>query len=185
MIRLFVGIALPENVIERLHRLSGGVPGARWLAPENLHLTLRFIGNVEETAIADIDDGLARVRAPAFDMEIAGVGHFSRGRRPVMLWAGVVGHPALLDLYRRIDGALVKAGFPPEGRRYTPHVTLARVRDGTAARVRAFEAENNLLRIDPLPVSDFILFSSHLGHREANYRAEISYPLEDREKAGT
>ncbi len=183
MIRLFVGIELPENVAARLHRLKGGVPGARWLAPENIHLTLRFIGNVEETAFADIDDGLARVEAPGFDMEIAGVGHFSRGRRPVMLWAGVMAEPALLDLYRRIDGAMIKAGFPPEGRRYTPHVTLARIKDGAAARVRAFEAENNLLRIDPFPVSRFTLFSSHLGHREANYRAEAAYPLEDRERA--
>ena len=183
MIRLFVGIELPEDVADRLHRLSGGVPGARWIAPENIHLTLRFIGNVEETVFADIDDVLARVKAPGFDMEIAGVGHFSRGRRPVMLWAGLVPHPALLDFYRRIDGALIKAGFPPEGRRYTPHISLARIKDGSAARVREFEATNNLFRLDPFPVTRFTLFSSHLGHREASYRAEIRYPLEDRERA--
>ncbi len=183
MIRLFVGIELPENVADRLHHLSGGVPGARWIAPENIHLTLRFIGNVEETALADIDDGLARVKAPGFDMEIDGVGHFSRGRRPVMLWAGLAPEPALLDLYRRIDGALIKAGFPPEGRRYTPHISLARIKDGSAARVGEFEAANSLFRLDPFAVTRFTLFSSHLGHREASYRAEAAYPLEDRERA--
>lgn len=177
MIRLFVGTELPQDLRDRLHRLSGGVPGARWIEPENIHLTVRFIGNVEESAFADIEDGLAHVEAPGFDLEIAGVGHFSRGRRPVMLWAGVVPNPALVDLYRRIDGAMIKAGFPPEGRRYTPHITLARIKDGTAARVREFEAANNLLRLEPFPVAHFTLFSSHLGHRQASYRTEVSYPL--------
>jgi 2'-5' RNA ligase len=100
-----------------------------------------------------------------------------------MLWAGVAPEPALLDLYRRVDGALVKAGFPPEGRRYSPHVTLARIKNGTASRLREFESHNNLLRLGPIPVTQFTLFSSHLGQREASYRAEATYPLTDCERA--
>ena len=177
MIRLFAGIALPPDVAERLHGLRGGVPGARWLEPENMHLNLRFIGNVDDSAFADVDDALGRVSSPAFDLEIKGAGEFSRGRRPVMIWAGIASNPLLLDLQRRIDAGLVKAGFPPEGRRYTPHVTLARIKDGARARVREFVAHNNLVHLGPFPVTHFTLFSSHLGHRAASYRAEAAYPL--------
>lgn len=177
MIRLFVGLELPEAARERLHGLGGGVPGARWIAPENMHLTLRFIGNVTDDVVADIDEALARIRARAFDLEIAGLGEFSRGRRPAMIWAGVRPVPGLMDLQRRIEAAVVKAGFPPEGRRFTPHVTLARLKGGAPARVRAFVAEHNLLRIDPFPVARFTLFSSHLGRQGASYRAEADYPL--------
>lgn len=177
MIRLFVGLELPETVRERLHGLAGGVPGARWIEPENIHLTLRFVGNVADDIVGDIDEALARVRSESFDMEIAGMGDFSRGRRPAMIWAGVRPVPALMDLQRRIEAAMVKAGFAPEGRRFTPHVTLARLKNGEAGRVRAFVAEHNLFRIDPFPVTRFTLFSSHLGRKGASYRAEADYPL--------
>jgi len=177
MIRLFVGVELPSDVTDRLYGLRGGVPGARWLEPENIHLTLRFIGDVEDHEFCDVDDALGRVSGPAFDLEINGAGEFSRGRRPVMIWAGITPSPALLDLQRRIDGGLVKAGFPPEGRRYTPHVTLARIKDGARARVREFVAGNNGVRLGPFPVTHFTLFSSHLGHRAASYRAEAAYLL--------
>jgi 2'-5' RNA ligase len=177
MIRLFVGIELPPGVTDRLHGLRGGVPGARWVAAENIHLTLRFIGDVDDPVFADVDDALCRVTGPAFDLEITGVGEFSRGRRPVMIWAGIASNPALAELQRRIDAALVKSGFPPEGRRFTPHVTLARVKDGARARVREFVAHNGLLRLPPFPVTHFTLYSSHLGRREASYKAEAAYPL--------
>ena len=177
MIRLFVGIALPESVRNRLYGLAGGVPGARWIEADNIHLTVRFIGDVDEAAFEDIDSALVQVHAAGFDMEIAGVGHYSRGRRPVILWAGVEPHPALIDLHRRVDGALVKAGLPPETRRYSPHISLARIKNGDAARVRSFESHNNLLRLEPFPVTHFTLFSSHLGSKSAAYRAEADYPL--------
>ena len=168
---------MPGDICERLHGLRGGVPGARWLEPENIHLTLRFIGNVDDWVFADVDDCLGRVTGPAFDLEIKGAGEFSRGRRPVMIWAGIAPNQALMELQRRIETGLVKAGFPPEGRRYTPHVTLARIKDGPRARVREFIAHNDPLRLGPFGVSHFTLFSSHLGHRAASYRAEAEYPL--------
>lgn len=177
MIRLFVGLELPEEVRERLAGLAGGVPGARWVAPENMHLTLRFIGDVSEGELPDIDGALARVKADPFDLEIAGVDAFSRGRRPVMLWAGASSNGALAHLQKRIESAIVKAGYAPEGRRFTPHVTLARLKDGAPGRVRQFIANHNLLRIAPFAVRHFTLFSSHLGQRGASYRAEVAYPL--------
>jgi 2'-5' RNA ligase len=177
MIRLFVGLELPEAVRERLYGLGGGVPGARWIAPENMHMTLRFIGNVNDDELADIDEALARVQASAFDLEITGLGEFSRGRRPAQIWAGARPAPPLMDLQRRIEAALVKAGFEPEGRRFTPHVTLARLKGSAPGRVRSFVAGHNLLGIDPFPVARFTLFSSHLGRKGASYRPEADYPL--------
>lgn len=185
MIRLFVGLELPEDARERLAALAGGVPGARWVDPENMHLTLRFIGNVGEGEVADIDAALARVRAPAFELEIAGVDAFSRGRRPVMIWAGAELDGALAHLQQRIEAAVVKAGFPPEGRRFTPHITLARLKDASPGRVRQFIAHHNLVRIAPFPVRHFTLFSSHLGQRGASYRAEAAYPLGASERVPT
>ncbi len=177
MIRLFVAIQLPASISECLHGLRGGVPGARWVDPENIHLTLRFIGNVENSIFADIDACLSQLTGPAFDVEINGVGEFSRGRRPRMIWAGVAPNQALVDLHRRIDAGLIKAGFPPEGRRYTPHITLARIKGGARAPVQEFVAHNALVRLPTFRVTEFTLFSSHLGHRAASYRAEAAYPL--------
>lgn len=177
MIRLFVGIELPPRIAEALHGLGGGVPGARWVAPENIHLTLRFIGDVDDTLFGDIDHALSRVAGPAFDLEISGTGEFSRGRRPVMIWAGITPNPALLALQRRIESSLVRCGLPPERRRFTPHVSLARIKNGSGARVREFIAVNSLLRLAPFPVTRFTLFSSHRGRREASYCAEAAYPL--------
>ncbi|MFM2128606.1 MAG: hypothetical protein RL477_152, partial [Pseudomonadota bacterium] len=124
MIRLFTGIELPQSAREHLASIAGGVPGARWVPAENLHLTLRFIGNVDETTAADLDAALMQVRGAPFDLAIEGAGSFSRGRFPSMLWAGVARSEALARLHERIDSTLQRAGCEPETRKFTPHVTL-------------------------------------------------------------
>lgn len=177
MIRLFVGLALPEAVRDRLAPLGRGIPGARRVDPENMHLTLRFIGNVDDRMAADIDDALVRVRAPAFDMAIEGLGLFHKGRQPTMLWAGVARNPALEHLQGRVESATRRAGVPPETRRFTPHVTVARLRDASRPRLAEMLAHHNLLRLPPFRVDHFVLFSSFLSHNGATYRAEAQYPL--------
>lgn len=177
MIRLFVAIALPDDARAFLAAMAGGVPGARWVPPGNMHLTLRFIGNVDEATAEDLDAALGLVRAPAFDVAIEGVGCFSRGRVPTMLWAGVAKNAALTHLQERIESALVRAGAAPEPRKFTPHVTLARLGNTPRARVEAFIADHALLRLPPFRVTQFTLFSSSLGHDHPTYAAEISYQL--------
>ena len=135
MIRLFVGLELPEDVRHALAGLCGGVPGADWVAPESMHLTLRFIGDVTEADAEDAHDALMRVRAPGFDLSLHGVGHFSTGDELRALWAGVDRSEPLAQLRRNVDSALVRMGFPPEERRWRPHVTLARC--GGASVLRA------------------------------------------------
>src|SRR5262245_48342032 len=128
MIRLFVGVGLPADVRMRLSALCAGVPGARWTPPENFHLTLRFIGEVSEADAEDIHDTLMSVRTKAFDISLAGVGHFESKGQVHTLWAGIEKNPELTALRDRIESALVRFGLEPEERRYTPHVTLARLR---------------------------------------------------------
>jgi RNA 2',3'-cyclic 3'-phosphodiesterase len=177
MIRLFVGISLPEDVRARLSGLCGGVPGARWVPPENLHLTLRFIGEVHEGDMEDIHLALAGVRTRRFDISISGVGHFETGNEVRVLWARVEKNLELSALQARIESALVRMGLEPEERRFTPHITLARLRDAPVARASAFLAHNNMFRAGPIPVESFTLFSSFLSSEGAIYQEEAEYPL--------
>lgn len=178
MIRLFVGIALPDLLRERLAALGGGLPNARWVAPENLHLTLRFIGEVDEATGHEIHEALAAVRAPAFFFELAGFDLFGSGSRAHTLWAGVERNPPLAHLREKIESALVRLGLPPDTRKFSPHVTVARLNNVPAGRLRGFLAGNGLFRSGPVPCDRFTLFSSHLGRNGASYAAEAEYTLE-------
>lgn len=177
MIRLFVAITLPEAVRERLAGLAGGIPGARWMDADQMHLTLRFIGDVNGAAFDDSRLALGGVRAPAFDLVLNGAGHFGNRRRVRTVWAGVAANPALVHLNGRVEAALVNAGLAPEPRRFSPHVTLARLRHAPAGRVAAFLAAHALLHEGPIAVRRFQLFSSQLSRTGAIYHVEEEYEL--------
>ena len=123
MVRLFVAIPFPEDLRERLALLSGGIPGARWTDPDNFHLTVRFIGEVDRPTCDDVVDALSQVRADGFDLVLTGIDQFGKGDKARVLWIGVEKNPALLRLHDRVESALVRAGLAPEARKYSPHVT--------------------------------------------------------------
>ncbi|HYD32759.1 MAG TPA: RNA 2',3'-cyclic phosphodiesterase [Azospirillaceae bacterium] len=177
MIRLFVGLAFPEAIRDRLSGLAGGVPGARWTDPHNLHLTLRFIGEVDAGRVEDIDEALAAVQAPAFTLVLDGVGQFGRGKAR-MLWAGVERTEALNHLQAKVESAVVRAGIPAEERKFTPHVSLARLKDAPMPRVARFLEDRGLFRAGPILIDRFVLFRSHLGHNGPHYEMLREYPLE-------
>ncbi len=177
MIRLFTAIEIPQGVRVRLSLLQGGVPGARWSPPENLHLTLRFIGEVDEATANDIDDVLSGLHAPAFDLTLKGAGEFG-GRDPHALWVGVAPNEPLMRLAAKIESGLQRMGLAPETRKYAPHVTLARLRDAPVAKVREFLAAHSLFDSGPFAVSAFTLFSSHGSSNGSLYRPERSYELD-------
>jgi 2'-5' RNA ligase len=174
MLRLFVGIGLPPELKLRLSLLAAGVPGAAWVDPGNYHLTLRFIGEVDEGQAADIDDALARLRAKPFDIALAGIGHF--GLR--QLWVGVERNPALQHLHEKVDTAINRLGFMPEERRYTPHVTLARLKRVSETRLQAYLAEHGLFRAAPFAVDHFSLIASYLTKSGAIYEDQQDYGLD-------
>lgn len=176
MIRLFVGLSLPDPMAERLAGLVIGIPGARWIERRNLHITLRFIGDVENGLGRDIHDALAELYAPAPEIAITGFGTFG-SRQPRALWAAVDKNPELIHLQNKIETAMLRLGLPPEPRKFTPHVTLARLKGAPVTRIQQFIAGHSPVRLGPEPAEGFTLFRSHLGRAGAEYEIVADYPL--------
>ena len=175
MLRLFVGIGFPPALKLQLSLLRSGVPGAKWVDPGNFHLTLRFIGETDEVVASDIDDALLRLRARRFTLQLAGTGVF--GDRPRSLWVGVERSPELVALRDKIEQALIRAGLPPEQRKFAPHVTLARLHNPALDQLRGFLAANAQFRADPLPVEGFSLIASFQTKAGSVYEDQAEYPL--------
>ncbi len=176
MIRLFVGLPLDPAVAARLAVIGAGIRGARWVEARNLHLTLRFIGEVDEGAAHDIHDALALLALPRFALTVEGFGTFG-SRKPHTLWAGVARDEALERLQARVESAVVQAGQPPEPRKFFPHVTLARLNQSPVSRLQAFITRNSPFRAGPVAVDHFTLFRSHLSRNGAEYEVVAEYPL--------
>lgn len=178
MIRLFTGLALPEGLSATLAEHQNGVPGARWVEPKNLHVTLRFIGEVDENVAADLDAELAAVKAAPVPVALRGLGRFGDKRGARILYVGVEPDPALLHLRDKVESACVRVGLEPERRRYKPHVTLARFSDPAGGRVDDIVAANTEWQPGAFTAEHFVLFSSHLSPNGADYTAERTYSLE-------
>ena len=175
MIRLFVALELPFDVRERLLGVMGGVPGAKWQDDAQLHLTLRFIGEVEESKLADIHSALSAISFEPFDMSIESTGLFGTIKKPRFLWAGVTPEKPLKQLAKKIEAALVRCGLAPETRKFVPHITLARCkRDAT--RITRFLERSADLSTASWSVDHFVLYRSHLGHGGAHYEPVAHYP---------
>jgi RNA 2',3'-cyclic 3'-phosphodiesterase len=166
MPRLFVAIRPPAPIRGQLLSMQGGVDGARWQDDEQLHITLRFIGDVDARTGHDIVDAMQSIHTAPFEIALSGVGRFDRRGIINTLWAGVTPHGPLANLHRKIDHALVRIGLPPERRAYFPHITLARGRMASASN---FLAMNAGLVSGPFTVSHFVLFESTLGGEGARY----------------
>lgn len=177
--RLFVAIAMPEDVADRLAAVMGGLDGARWVDPDDLHLTLRFVGEVGRVAAADLAAALSSLHVPAFGLRLSGFGHFGSGRRVRTLWAGVEPQPVLELLQGRVEAAARRAGQPAESRRFVPHVTLARPNGAVAEdAVALWEALRSPFAAGPFEVREAVLFESFLGRDGPHYERRLAVPLE-------
>lgn len=178
MIRLFVGLALPDAVRDRLATLQNGVPGARWVPPETFHVTLRFVGEIDEDVAADLDAELATLSAPAVPVRLRGLGRFGDKRGARALWVGVEPVPELLHLHGKVESACVRAGLDAASRRYVPHVTLARFGKPGGPRVDEVVAANGDWDGGAFVAGHVVLYRSLLGHDGATYEALAEYPLD-------
>ncbi|MEX0922298.1 MAG: RNA 2',3'-cyclic phosphodiesterase [Rhodovibrionaceae bacterium] len=176
--RLFVALSLPEEIRERLAMMASGLPAARWVKPENYHITLRFVGEVDNGLASDIDDALSGVHMPEFELSLAGIGQFGEGRKLRSVWAGVEGGEPLIRLQTKVENAVARAGVAPEGRKFKPHVTLARFKDSPGAKFGEYLHSHGLFRSQPFMVRDFVLYSSFLAREGAIYRPEAVYELD-------
>ncbi|MFA7383773.1 MAG: RNA 2',3'-cyclic phosphodiesterase [Desulfurivibrionaceae bacterium] len=177
MYRLFVAIDLPPDIVAHLQEICYGVVGARWVQPEQLHLTLRFIGEVDGGLFREIKEGLVELKTEGFALQVKGLGFFPPRKTPRVLWAGVAPGKQVCALRHKIDNFLLGLGLAPEGRKFSPHITLARLHDTPLARLSRFLAGNNLFATAEFPVSEFHLYSSELTAKGAFHTIEASYSL--------
>lgn len=177
MRRLFVALEMPDVIGNQLSGMLSGVPDARWVGPENFHLTLRFIGEVDAGVEEEIAYSLSRLRVPSFELALEGLGSFETRGRLRALWVGVRAEPALLALRNKVENAVVAAGLPAEGRKFKPHVTLARFSGTPVAAAGPYLAMHAGVRSTAFPVESMILFESKLGHGGPTYHPELEIPL--------
>lgn len=185
MHRLFVGIALPDKIKSRLLDLTGGLDGTRWQTADQLHLTLRFIGEVSADQGEDVRTVLGAVGGQPFDVGLQGLGTFGKTRQPRALWVGVDRADPLKHLHEKIDQALLRADLPPEKRKFKPHVTLARFRRPSLGKLDAYLERHAGIALPPFAVTRFTLFESHLCTDGARYEAVEDYPLDPSVPEGT
>ncbi|MGH7077540.1 MAG: RNA 2',3'-cyclic phosphodiesterase [Acetobacteraceae bacterium] len=175
--RLFVALALPGQLRRELAILAGGIPGARWVAPENYHLTLRFIGEQPAHRAQEIDETLGLLRGRGFRLILSGIGTFAKAGRTTALWVGAERTEALERLRAKIETALQRLGLEPERRRFNPHVTLARLDGMAEPRLAGYIQAHNLFRAE-VDVARFTLFSSRPGKDQPVYTPEVEYALD-------
>jgi len=174
--RLFIALRPPASVREPLLDAMEGVEGARWQDEEQLHLTLRFLGEVETPAANDLAAALGRIAAEPFTLRIEGVGTFGRRGVPTAVWARVPGSPELEALRQKVERACETAGLGRETRRFTPHITLARLNRASGA-IGGWMAAFGDLAAGPWEVDSFVLYRSHLGRNGSIYEPVTVYDL--------
>ena len=178
MLRLFVGIKIPENIAEQVETLKGGIPGARWLPKENYHLTLSFIGEVDEVVAEEADIALRGISFPAFDLSLCQVGYFTKNKDEVRtLWTGVDNYHVLDRLHEKIDIALKNRNIDISKTRFHAHCTLAKLKGTTIDDAQKYMAMNNLFRSNPFYVDKFYLFASIRGSSGSHYEVLTEYEL--------
>jgi 2'-5' RNA ligase len=176
MPRLFTALEIPADIAFSLSLLRGGLPGARWVDPENYHITLRFIGDIDEPTADEVAAGLARVSRRRFDLSLEGLGAFG-SKRPQAVFASVRPSPALKELQAEHERIVQRIGLEPERRKFTPHVTLARLKSPSDADVAAYLALRGDFRTPPFRIGRFVLLSSRASKGGGPYVMEEAYPL--------
>ena len=176
MHRLFVAIRPPEGVRDLLIDAMDDSPALRWVGDEQLHLTLRFIGEVERPVANDIAAALLQLRSPAFELRISSVGKFEK-RNGGALWAGISPKEPATALAAKVERAVQQAGIEPEHRAFAPHITLARWNRRNAEAVDAFLRRNSDLHSEPFAVDRFILFESKLSRHGPHYEEVATFAL--------
>jgi 2'-5' RNA ligase len=176
MPRLFTGLEIPSDLALDLSMLRGGLSGARWIDSENYHMTLRFIGNIDDATARDISGALEKIKRPSFTVTLDGLDSFG-GDRPRAVIAKAKPAVPLVELQAEQERLMRRIGIPPEPRKFTPHVTLARLRDASAGAVAAYLAARGFFSTRRFEATRFVLFSSRASTGGGPYLVEAAYPL--------
>ncbi|MBR0695429.1 RNA 2',3'-cyclic phosphodiesterase [Bradyrhizobium lablabi] len=176
MPRLFTGLEIPADIGQTLSSLRGGLPGARWIDPENYHVTLRFIGDIDGVSANEIASMLFRVNRKPFEVKLRGLSSFG-GRKPRAVVASVEPSRPLIELQAELERMMQRIGLDPEGRKFTPHVTLARLYDASSRDVADYLSVRGYFPSRSFMASRFVLFSSRASTGGGPYVVEDSYAL--------
>lgn len=177
MIRLFVALPIPEHVHHVLQTMCNGLNNARWVPEENRHLTLFFIGEVENGLADDIDMALSHIDMDPVDVTLDGLGFFAKKERVHTIFSRAKRTERLLHLQKKVESALVRAGLPPETRKFTPHVTLARMKPVPVSVAEAYCASHHHPEEITFTADHFTLYSSRLTPEGSIYTAEVNYGM--------
>jgi RNA 2',3'-cyclic 3'-phosphodiesterase len=178
MPRLFTALEIPRNAALSLSLLRGGLPGARWIDVENHHITLRFIGDVDWRTANEVVDRLDRIERPQFQLQLTGTGAFG-SKKPHSVWAGVSNNPEIFALQAEIERICQRLGLAPDPRKFTPHVTLARLRSCRVEDVVEYLSGRGDFITAPFTVSRFVLMSSRDSVGGGPYVTEEVFPLHE------
>jgi RNA 2',3'-cyclic 3'-phosphodiesterase len=176
MHRLFVAIRPPAPIRAILMAAMGGISGARWQTEDQLHLTLRFIGEVDRHRAGDVHAALGAIHQPVFEAALNGIGAFERRGQADTVWAGVAPLEPLHALHKKVDSALARIGVEPDQRVFLPHITLARLKRNSGPVGNLLEQSGGLAS-PPFTVTHFALFESDLTPDGAVYSMIERYPL--------
>lgn len=176
MHRLFVAIRPPEAIRDLLIDAMDDSPELRWVGDEQLHLTLRFVGEVERPVANDLAAALDQIRFDKFELRVSGVGRFDQ-RRGGALWAGVEPKAPVTALAAKIERICQEVGLAPERRAFHPHITLARWRGRSSPAADKLVEQTRGLSSDPFEVDRFVLYESHLSRHGPHYEEKQVYPL--------
>jgi 2'-5' RNA ligase len=176
MPRLFAGLEIPAEIGQTLSSLRGGLPGARWVDPENYHVTLRFIGDIDGASANEIASMLFQVNRKPFEVTVRGLSSFG-GRKPRAVVASIVPSRPLIELQAELERLMQRIGLDPEGRKFTPHVTLARLYDASSQDVADYLSVRGYFPSRVFTADRFVLFSSRASTGGGPYVVEDSYAL--------
>jgi 2'-5' RNA ligase len=173
--RLFVSIELAHSVTQRLAELDPHLCGVRWLAPEQMHLTLSFLGSVPDDVAEKLKKNLCAIEWKAFFLPLVGFGAFPGKGRPNVIWIGVgTGHPHLFQLHKRVQEGALATGLEPDLRSFHPHITVARCRDVSPESIRPFLKTHVAFDAGMIHVESFCLNSSELTPTGSVYTKELA-----------
>lgn len=175
--RLFIAIEIPDDLKKAIGILRTDIPGARWVSGEQIHLTLAFLGEVEEAVVVTLNKELAHIKLPEFELCFSGTGCFPNRHRPRVLWIGLEPNPHLQVLACKVREAVLACGIPQDERPFSPHITLARLKLATSREFDAFIDQPQKQELSPFPVRDFILFQSRLTPQGAEHLPLRNFPL--------
>ncbi|MGK7368970.1 MAG: RNA 2',3'-cyclic phosphodiesterase [Candidatus Halalkalibacterium sp. M3_1C_030] len=176
--RLFTAITIPEEVKDKLQALKKPIKGLKWQDKTQMHLTLRFIGEIDERSAQNVNRELEKVSISSFSIELARLGSFPQRGTPKVLWIGVKDNSSLNDLHARIELACRNAGLEPDERSFKPHITIARNKGADGEKVKSYLENHSTPDFEPIKVTDFYLFRSELTPQGAVHHIEKKYNLE-------